>query len=75
MQILKNLWKSWKSLARKIGEFQSKVILTVFYFLLAPFGLFFSIFKDELKMKKQTESSWIIKHKQSESLTDLSRQF
>jgi len=75
MKFLNILWQGWKSLAHKIGVFQSKVILTVFYFLLTPFGLFFSIFKDELKMKKLEKSTWIKKTKQSETLEELAQQF
>lgn len=75
MRILKKFWENYKSIAHKIGIFQSKVILTVFYFLLTPFGLFFSFFKDELQMKTPLKSSWINKDKQSESLSDLSNQY
>ena len=75
MKILKLLWQGWKTIAHKIGVFQSKIILTVFYFLLTPFGFFYSVFKDALNMKKQSQSTWINKTKQSEKLEDLLRQF
>ncbi|OGF99870.1 hypothetical protein A2153_05555 [Candidatus Gottesmanbacteria bacterium RBG_16_38_7b] len=75
MKILKLLWQGWKTIAHKIGVFQSKIILTVFYFLLTPFGFFYSVFKDALNMKKQSQSTWINKTKQSEKLEDLLKQF
>ena len=40
MNIFKRMWEGWKRIARKIGDFQARVILTIFYFLiLAPFTL------------------------------------
>jgi hypothetical protein len=37
---LKKLWEGWKELAGYIGDFQSRFILTVFYFtLMVPFAL------------------------------------
>jgi len=36
---LKKLWEGWKVLAGYIGDFQSRFILTVFYFtLMVPFA-------------------------------------
>lgn len=75
MKLLSNIWNGYKSFARKIGIFQSKVILTVFYLLLTPFGLFFAFFKDDLKIKKILPTSWIKKDKQAESMEDLLRQY
>jgi uncharacterized membrane protein len=40
MALLRAAWERWKRIARIIGEFQSRVLLTVFYFvLLMPFAL------------------------------------
>jgi hypothetical protein len=37
---LKKLWEGWKELAGYIGDFQSRFILTVFYFtIMVPFAL------------------------------------
>ena len=74
MKFFSSFWRGYKSVAHKIGVFQSKVILTVFYILLTPFGLFFSLFKDELKMKKISKSSWVDKNKQSSSLESVKTQ-
>ncbi|MCA9776457.1 MAG: hypothetical protein KC800_07075 [Candidatus Eremiobacteraeota bacterium] len=36
---MKKLWEGWKELAGYIGDFQSRFILTVFYFtLMVPFA-------------------------------------
>jgi hypothetical protein len=38
--MLKKIWEGWKKIAKKIGEFNARVILTIFYFvLLAPLAL------------------------------------
>ncbi len=37
---MKRLWSAWKRVARRIGDFQARLILTVFYYtLFAPFAL------------------------------------
>lgn len=47
--LLRRLWQGWLSVARKIGAFQSRVILTVFYFVfLGPFALAVRLFSDPL---------------------------
>jgi hypothetical protein len=51
--VLKRLWQAWKALAHKIGNFQARVILTVFYAVLVlPFGLAARLFADPLRIKK-----------------------
>jgi hypothetical protein len=37
---MKRLWTVWKRLARRIGDWQARVVLTIFYYtLFAPFAL------------------------------------
>lgn len=37
---MKKLWEGWKELAGYIGDFQSRFILTVFYFtIMVPFAI------------------------------------
>jgi hypothetical protein len=39
MIMLRQLWECWKRIAHTIGVWQSRVLLTVFYYvILAPFG-------------------------------------
>jgi hypothetical protein len=58
---LKQLWHDWKEIAECIGEFQSRWLLTVFYFtLLAPFGLLLRFASDPLEIySKPKQSGWI----------------
>ena len=75
MQLIRAVWSRWKAIAEKIGLFQSRLILTLFYFvLLLPIGLIFSLFKDELKIKRSTKSNWIPKTKQCETLESVRKQ-
>jgi hypothetical protein len=51
---LKRLWEGWKKIAHKIGNFQARVLLTVFYAVLVlPFGLAARLFSDPLRIKKR----------------------
>jgi hypothetical protein len=51
--LLKRLWEGWKRIGRKIGDFQARVLLTVFYaVLILPFGLAVRIFADPLRIRK-----------------------
>ena len=40
MRVLRRLWQGWKRFGKKVGDFQARLLLTFFYFvILAPFGL------------------------------------
>jgi hypothetical protein len=52
--VLKRAWQGWKRIARAVGTFQARVLLTIFYgFLVLPFGLFARWFTDPLRMKSR----------------------
>lgn len=54
MQFLRGLWAAWKKLAHKIGNFQARLILTVFYIILiAPLALVMH-FKDPLGIRHKS---------------------
>lgn len=56
---LKGVWKAWTRLARKIGNFQARVLLTIFYgVLLLPFGVVVRLFNDPLRIKKRP-TQWL----------------
>ena len=49
---LRRLWEGWKRVGRKIGDFQARVLLTFFYFVvLAPFAIGMRLFADPLRLK------------------------
>lgn len=68
-------WVRWKNIAHYIGVFQTKVILTVFYFtVLFPAGIIISLFKDKLNIKTVLQITWIVKDKQAETLKEMRKQ-
>ena len=51
--VLRRLWEGWKRVGRKIGDFQARVLLTVFYFvILAPFAVVVRFKADPLGIKR-----------------------
>ncbi len=51
--MLRQLWQEWLVLARHIGNFQARVLITLVYFtLILPFGLIVANFRDILRMKR-----------------------
>lgn len=59
MNLLKTIWKRWVGIAHKIGNFQSRLLLTIFYFtLLLPFAAATTLFTDRMRKKKPPKSMW-----------------
>jgi len=56
--MLKRAWQAWKELAHKIGNFQARVLLTIFYVILFPFGLATRFFSDSLRIKHRP-TQWL----------------
>ena len=51
--VLRRLWEGWKRVGRKIGDFQARVLLTLFYFvILAPFAVVVRWRADPLGLKR-----------------------
>jgi hypothetical protein len=71
------LWSNWKELTHYIGDFQSRLLLTVFYFTLAlPFGLLGRFVMDPLALRKgQTGSNWSPRETVDKDLTSARGQF
>lgn len=68
---MRRLWKGWKRVARKIGDFNARVILTLFYFIfLAPFAIAVRLFTDPLSIKDKSAPSWGIKAEAEEKLME-----
>jgi len=65
--IFRRLWEGWKKIARKIGDFNARVILTIFYFiLLCPFALIMKLFTDPLEIKNKEHVGWHDKENNTE---------
>jgi len=53
------LWEGWKRIARKIGDAQARIILTLFYFVIVgPSALIIRFFSDPLKLHSKTPGGW-----------------
>jgi hypothetical protein len=56
----KKIWEGWKKFAKKLGEFNSRLILTVFYFIfITPISVPMKL-KDPLGIKNKKQN-WIPK--------------
>jgi hypothetical protein len=59
---IRRSWIWWKRIARIIGDFNARVILTLFYFIfLAPFALAIRFLTDPLAIKNKSTPLWGIK--------------
>ena len=73
-QNLKNLWDRWKRLARKIGDFQARVILTVLYAVaVLPFGLMVRVFSDPLHIKHRP-TQWTARPQEAHDMSWVHKQ-
>lgn len=74
---VKNLWSQWKNFSKKMGGFQSRIILTYFFFIVVtPFALVIKIFSDPLNIKSQILlSHWKQKEEINIDLEQFRRQF
>lgn len=62
------LWQRWKRIAKVIGDFQARLILSVVYFIIVgPFALILRWAADPLSLKKGAEQTWRLKPEPKES--------
>jgi hypothetical protein len=55
----RKLWEHWKRIARKIGDFQARVLMTLFYFLiLGPVAMAVGWRSDPLAIKPGRSRGW-----------------
>jgi hypothetical protein len=53
------LWERWKQVARKIGDFQARALMTIFYFvILGPVAMALRWRSDPLAIKATTPRGW-----------------
>jgi hypothetical protein len=52
--MVKQAWQAWRSVAHSVGNFQARVLLTVFYVVLVfPFGIVVRSFSDSLRIMRR----------------------
>lgn len=58
-RMARSIWRGWKRIARKIGDFQARLLLEVLYFvLLWPFALAVRWGSDPLAIKPGAQTGW-----------------
>jgi len=72
-----SLWERWKVFSKKLGSFQSRSLLSLFYFIIAaPFALIVKISSDPLRLKhKKTQSHWLSRKALHSNQDDFRKQF
>ncbi|MBI4640406.1 MAG: hypothetical protein HY731_06910 [Candidatus Tectomicrobia bacterium] len=74
--MLSRLWQWWKRIAEKIGNFQARLLLSLFYFVvILPMGLVVRLSSDPLKLRKGQGSLWIQRESSMKDLDEARRQF
>ena len=74
--MFKRAWKQWMRIAMVIGNFNSRVFLTVFYAIIVlPFGVIVRVFGDPLKIKGRRSSTWSDIQNPTRSIEDGRKQF
>ena len=72
---LKELWQRWQKVAKQIGDFQARLILSLLYLLIVlPIGFIARIFSDPLALKKSSVH-WHAKASSPARLDEARRQF
>ena len=74
---IKRLWGKWKSFSKRMGSFQSRVILSFFFFfIVTPFALGVKIFADPLNTKSHNRKThWLSRKQPAKSEETYRRQF
>ena len=60
MKFLKKFWEKWKAFGHKVGNFQARLILSVFYFIvICPFAAVVKYAAKPLRLKALHASNWL----------------
>jgi hypothetical protein len=74
--LLRQLWRKWKALAWKIGNFQARVLLALLYFtLLLPFGVGLRLFSDPLRTKVRDLPTYWLPREARDEKAEARRQY
>jgi hypothetical protein len=72
----KRLWDGWMTVARVIGNFNARLIISLFYFIfMVPLGLVMGTARDFLGIREKPSSSWQHKPGQPRSVEEGRKQF
>jgi hypothetical protein len=71
------LWQRWKAFASELGDFQGRILLAWFYFVIVtPFGLLVRLLSDPLKLRiEQKTTGWVNRPVGNPDLDNARRQY
>jgi len=77
LPFLRRLWEGWKELAAGMGNYQGRLVLIFFYFVIvSPWGLITRLIIDPLQLKRtQGTSLWNSRDSVAGDLEEAKRQF
>lgn len=76
--IFKRLWRRWTLFSKRMGSFQNRVMLSLFFFIIiSPVAMLITVLGDPLKIKKKKrgDTYWSPKTASPARLEDFKRQF
>ena len=69
-------WEGWKSFATEMGNYQGRLLLAAFYFIvLTPWGLMVRLLSDPLRTRTTSSSHWTERNTFSPDMEEAKRQF
>ncbi len=72
----KGSWHRWTQMAHSIGVVQTRILMVVFYMIVAvPTGLLMKLSGDPLHLKRPAEGNWQNHKHEDQSLQTAKRQF
>ncbi|MCC6805741.1 MAG: hypothetical protein IT319_22860 [Anaerolineae bacterium] len=74
-EIVHLAWDRFTIIAGIVGDFQGRVIVSLFYFtILIPFGLGARLFSDSLRLRAENTPGWLDRPPVQNTLDDARRQ-
>jgi hypothetical protein len=76
--LFKRMWHRWTGFSKRMGSFQSRMMLSFFFFvLISPAALVITMLGDplQIKKKKAMDTYWLAKTPSSAEIEDFRRQF
>lgn len=74
LEALRRIWQVWKRIAKRIGDFQARIFLGIFYFVVfCPFALAVRWSSDPLAIKKESAKGWRPRHSAEGDPVELAR--
>ena len=74
MNLFKKFWEKWKIFGHKVGNFQARLILTFFYFIvICPFAAVVKFGAKPLRLKLLHASNWLPQQVEGEDVMSRAR--